>query len=219
MNYPMSILILATFPLLLAGGAPQQGQTAYSFDCAKLSYPSEGCKSYNEMVAKNDSDVMSSIKSASIAYVCFVPDDDEFLITTFGRPEEASYTPKTMNLNILEASDLFSYSDFKNGVIERADATFGKWTKIKNFSMNPSFEGKSGSETNVSISDAEVYYETRFQNLNGTTTTYTLQIRRSTLRFSESFKWPQLAEDRKGTKAPTKAADQFTINGYCTEFQ
>ncbi len=209
--------LLAIIAILPAIGSPQEAQIAYKYDCTQLSYAAPGCKSYNELIASNDSDIISSLKVSGDAFVCFIPDDDEFFVATFTQPAETDYVPTTARPSRLEAPGFFSYSKFKNGVQDSDNTLFGNWVKFKNLAVPQTFSAKDeADQTHANISDSEVAYDASFQNLNNTKTTYALQIRRSTLRFNETYTFPQVATP---TKTAVKSSDRIEANGHCVEFK
>jgi hypothetical protein len=171
------------------------------------------------MISSNDTDVIGSLKSSSDAYVCFIPDEDTFFIVSFKEPGETEYVP-TSTKGLVEAPQFFSLSKFKDGVEDSSMFLFGKWTKFKALSFDPTFAAKDDKDqTHAGISDTEVDYDHTYQNLSGTQTTYALQIRRSTLRFSGTYTFPESPDDSKGSKPPTKSQDRVTENGHCIEFK
>jgi hypothetical protein len=197
--------------------APQQESTpSYRYDCAKLAYVSLGCTSFKEMVEKNDFDILLALKNSTNTYVCFIPNEDEFLVAAFGLPADSDFNPGTVR-GMLVAPDIFSYYRFKNGVEDSSDTVFGNWTKVKGF--KPSFRSDKDIKTShASVDDSEVVYDRTYANLNGTETTYTVRIRRSTLRFNESYDAPETPVPTKG--APnTKPVRRYSDNGYCAEFK
>lgn len=224
MKHAALILFLVVIPSARAQvikDVPPPANAGYSYDCSKLAYVSLGCTSFKEMVDKNDPDILSALKYSTNTYVCFIPNEDEFLIAAFGVPADSDFTPDTRR-SLLVAPDIFSYYRFKNGIEDSSDMVPGKWTKFKGITMNPSFASEQEIKTShASVSGSEVAYDHTYTNLNGTQTTYTLQIRRSTLRFNESYDAPDKpTAAAKGASTPnTKPIHRFSDNGYCAEFK
>jgi len=201
----------------------QEAQIAYQYDCTKLAYASAGCDSYNQMIKSNDSDVISSLKTSTDAYVCFVEDEDEFFIVSFTEPEDSEYSSSPTTRSLLQSSGAFSYSKYKDGVQNDLGFLFGKWSKVKGLSTSATYLAKdSAGQSHAAVTENEVSYDNTFKNLNDTTTTFALQIRRSTLRFNETYTFPQPATPSRktGTTAPhSQSQDQITQNGRCVEFK
>jgi|SRR5580704_4027882 hypothetical protein len=204
---------------------PPPPNAAYSYDCSKLPSPSEGCKSFNEMIENDDQDVTSALKTpGGVAYACFLPGEDEFLIVSFGTPQESLYAPATTpgaSKNILKTLDSFVYLRFTKGVQNTSNVIFGNWIKYKSLpDLKPSFSGKADeSKSRADVNDSEVEYSYTFDNLRGTKTTYSLQIRRSTLRFNETFDVPEISQAKNANTIQNKSVNRYTNSGYCSMFQ
>jgi hypothetical protein len=208
--------------IVSAQNAQPTTNVGYIYDCQKLPYTSVGCDSFNDMVRSNDTQIMSALKKSTTAFVCFIPDEDEFFIANYTQPKDAAFS-KTSTPDLLQAFGFFLYSRYKQGVASDSGFVFGKWTKSQDDSIPPTFtsdDTKSQPQSRASVDETEIEYNNSFKNLNGTTTTYAFQIRRSTLRFNETYTFPQPAPNTKSTP-PTapKSQDQLTGNGRCVAFQ
>lgn len=216
------VVAAAFFPPAVFAQENQEAQIAYQYDCNKLPYTSLGCNSYNEMIRSNDSDVISALKTSADAYVCFNQEGDEFFIVSFDEPIDSTYAPVSNNRSLLQSPGAFSYSKYKDGVQNDSGFLFGKWSKVKGLSLAPSFVANdTGSQRDASVTENEISCENTFKNLNGTTTTFNLQIRRSTLRFNQTYTFPQPGPARKtavGTTQP-QSHDQVAEDGHCAEFK
>jgi hypothetical protein len=210
------VLGLAVLPFVVTGLT--HAQTAethpYKFDCSTLSYVSAGCASFNEMVAKMDKDILSTL-NGNEAFVCFRPDEDVFFVISFQVPDDSEYSPITLGSR--EAAGVIGYDRFKDGVSEDTDIVFGKWKKLRSTAATPYFASDPKSQSYAAINDTEVSYHASFQNLQNTKTAYDFQIRRSTLRFSETYTFPAERDPKKPASAPTSDRAEYT--GYCTEFK
>ncbi len=197
----------------------------YAFDCTQLSAAnqSQGCDSYNEMVVKADKDITDTFQLSSDVLVCFRPQEDTFFIFSYSVPDDDQYHHSTTVKNKLEADAFLSFSRYKDGVLDDSNSFFGTWTKFVNLSTFPaSFRAKNNDGSYGSIDGSEVSYNSEFKNLNNTKTSYNIQIRLSTLRFSETF----TAEDAapaKSAKSPAPAAaptqSRLGYGGYCAHFR
>jgi len=99
--------------LLFAATALAQGPP-YAYDCSKLSSPSAGCKSYNEMVIANDKQLLSSFRT-NITFVCFRPYQDVFFTLSYGPSQYESFT-KVASTSEYEAPAILVYVRYKDGV-------------------------------------------------------------------------------------------------------
>src|SRR5437879_2842775 len=89
----MRSVFLSLF-LTLFFALPTHAQTIeepFTFNCTTLQAPSEGCKSYNEMVIKKDQELMQFITNESEVYACFRPGNDVFLFLAFKTPGDAKF--------------------------------------------------------------------------------------------------------------------------------
>lgn|GEM_PF-3055732 len=215
------VVIPSTRAQVIKDVPPPPANAGYSYDCSKLAYVSLGCTSFKEMVDKNDPDIVSALKYSTNTYICFIPNEDEFVVAAFGVPADSDFSPGT-GRSLLIAPDIFSFYRFKNGIEDSSDIVTGKWTKFKGLTMNPSFTSEQEIKvSHASVTESEVTYDHTYTNLNGTQTTYTLQIRRSTLRFNESYDAPDKPPaPAKGASTPnTKPIHRFSDNGYCAKFK
>jgi hypothetical protein len=186
---------------------------------------SEGCDSYNEMVLKADKDIADAFDPSitSDVLVCFRPHEDVFFLISYHVPYEADYRPSTTLKTKLEANTYLAFSRYKDGVLEDSSFSYGSWTKYANLpTILPSFRATSNNGSSASIDSSEVSFNTEFKNLNGTNTSYNIQIRLSTLRFSENYT-AQLSAPGKPMKSPpttaTPTESRITYNGYCGHFK
>jgi hypothetical protein len=219
--------------LLAAGSAPgrafaeqepqaSRSETTYVYDCTKLPYVSAGCPSYNEMIAKGDKDLFSLIDGSHV-FACFRPNEDVFFIASLIEPYPGEYTARSATSpNNLQSTGIFSYARFKNGFQEDATALTGLWRKTKLINIATFSAKNDQNTTHATASDTEISYDSSFRSSNNARTVYSLHIRRSTLRFSETYTSGEVAPDGKASKAstqpPTNAPAQLGSSGYCAEF-
>lgn len=171
------------------------------------------CRSYNELASVRDPDLIALLKVPN-SYVCFREADDVFNVIAVDTPPAALFTKiqKTPNLYQVETA-FITYQRFKNGQSDDYQLLIGSWTRVGQdgqlyFSTAPK------QSPSMSVSESEIAYFEGYKNVSGGDTKYTLQIRRSTLRSSESFQWQTPAKDQKST--PNRGTDDIT--GHCITF-
>lgn len=225
MKYVALIALIVATGTLCKAGAQNTPLIKYTFDCTQLSAAnqSQGCDSYNEMVVKADKDITDTFQLSSDVLVCFRPQEDAFFIVSYSVPTDSEYSHSTTVKNKLEAYAFLSFSRYKDGVLDDSNSFFSTWVKFVNLTAFPaSFKAKNKDGSTGSIDSSEVSYNSEFENLNSTKTSYNIQIRLSTLRFSETF----TAEDAappKPAKSPAPAAtptqSRVSYTGYCAQFK
>jgi|SRR5580700_7812787 hypothetical protein len=217
----MRSLFLSLF-LTLSFALPTRAQTIekpYAFNCTTLQLPSEGCTSYNEMIVKKDQELMEFIDNMDHVYVCFRPMQDVFLFFAFKTPGEAKY--KMGSSGYLEADGQMVYFRYTDGLLEDSKIGNGKWTKFS-IKGGPVFFTRGDGEIKSSVSDSEFSVSYTFPNLTHKTTNYSASVRRSTLRFSEEYTFPQTATtSKKGAKQepPPETDDRLSYAGYCAQIK
>jgi len=200
--------------------APPRPEAAY--DCTKLPYASAGCQSYNEMLAKGDKDLLGLINGSHV-FACFKPDEDVFFVVSLIEPYPSEYTARSgASPNNLQSTGSFSYARFKNGVQDDVNTLSGLWRKFKLTNVT-TFSAKDEQNTaHAAANDTEISFDNSLRGSNNTRTVYALQIRRSTLRFSETYTASDVSPDNKPSKTlaqpPTKTQTQVGSGGYCAEF-
>ena len=207
--------------IVISSGALLFAQDTHSVDCAKFNSPA--CTSFNEMLSKGDDEISNAIKTDT-AFVCFREYEDAFLIISFQQPIDRLFRISTPNIST--QSGMVWYLRFKDGVSDDEQVSGGKWKKLQiGDTPSISFASEPGRESSASINDSEVTFSYTFKNLSGTKTEYSLQIRRSTMRFHEIYQWPHQVEEKgKGTKpepatpSEAKGSDRSDNSGYCTRF-
>src|SRR5438445_5590158 len=170
------------------------------FDCSKLPEPSAGCKSYNEMVRSGDKALRSTLNSSTTTFVCFRPYEDVFITISYEAPSYNAFVKNEVS-KLYETSGLLWYARYKQGVLDDSQVAGGKWKKYLRDGQEPSFVPDPKSVATSLISDSEVVFGYTFQNLSSTKTFYRVDLRRSTLRFVETYQWdnPPRAKIKKGS--------------------
>lgn len=150
------------------------------------------------------------------AFVCFRPGEDVFIILSYIPPKPEDFHKDLKYPTVLKSTGLVFYNRYKNGVSEEFQMAVGEWTKVAGVSDVPSFSTTPNEELNASIGESEEELDTKYKNLAGGSTSYSLKIRHSTLRFSELFQWavPKDAKDKENSDR-----GQDSNNGYCAEFK
>ena len=201
---------------------PSRAETSYVYDCTKLPYVSAGCPSYNEMIAKGDKDLFGLINGSHV-FTCFRPNEDVFFVASLIEPYPGEYTARSATSpNNLQSTGIFSYARFKDGFQEEFTTLTGLWRKTKLINV-ATFSAKDDQNgTHAAASDTEISYDNSFRGSNDARTVYALHIRRSTLRFSETYTTAAVAPAHKAgkvpTQPPTNAPAQLGSSGYCAEF-
>jgi hypothetical protein len=193
-------------PLLLwvvlqsSPGQPVQFANPLLADCSG-ERDTQGCKSFNELVEAKDDTVLKSINHDS--YVCFRSEADVFSIISFHQATSDKFN-----------FPMVGFHFFKNGNLDDFKAAYGKWRRQSEGSFI--FEDAKAPPSkqitfkgHASITDDEVTFRYSFENLNSKTTDYAIQIRRSTLRFTERYEAPN-------GKDKTYSTDTFT--GHCVAY-
>src|ERR1700681_1382289 len=86
----LAVKLIVLYLLFAAASALAQS-SIYAYDCSKLTSPSPGCKSYNEMVFASDKQLLS-IFETDIAFVCFRPSQDVFFTLSYAQPRYEEFT-------------------------------------------------------------------------------------------------------------------------------
>jgi hypothetical protein len=174
------------------------------------------------MVAKGDKDLLGLINGSHV-FACFKPDEDVFFIVSLVEPYPSEYTARSRaSANELQSTGIFSYARFKNGVQDDANTLTGLWKEVK-LTRVATFSAKDEqSATHAAANDTEISYANSVRSPDNTYTVYALQIRRSTLRFSETYTASEAPPEGKPNKPPThpqpKPQTRTGSNGYCAEF-
>ena len=106
------------------------------------------------------------------------------------------------------------YHLFKKGVLDDFQVAYGKWTKQSDGSVDFEETKPPPSEQLVfnahsSVTEGNVTFSYSFENMAGKKTEYSVKIQRSTLRFVETYQWP----NQRG-----KGEEPNTYSGYCVSY-
>jgi hypothetical protein len=145
------------------------------------------------MLAAKDKDVVTALGPRYQAYVCFRSGEDIFTIVSFSKPLSWLLRRVTKTGVPWGQPGTASVARYKDGLSDDYRAFFGKWTKQESDTggMFVGMEISASDKTQgITITDSEVVATYKWINLNNTTTTYTLKIRRSTKRGSETIQAP-----------------------------
>lgn len=171
------------------------------------------------MVTSKDTELISQITSAQQVYVCFRPAEDVFMLFDFNEPGVLQYH-KTAE-GYFEAYGHIFYKRYKDGLLEESRTATGTWLKA-GVEDSGDFITPDKNQVHSSIGDSEVSVTYEFPNLHHTITNYSVSLRRSTLRFSEEYTFPQTPiVTKKGVKQdpPPPGDDRLSYTGYCAHIK
>jgi hypothetical protein len=160
------------------------------------------------MISRKDKDIIGSVTNAS-ATACFRTGEDVFFIIDYRIPPDGVFTKSKEA--VLQASGYVFYSRYKEGVLDNIEVVAGLWIKRPDELSFSSTPGGSLDSAQENVSDTEIQFNYSFENLSKTQTTYSTQIRRSTLRFVEEYRWGKNDKDNTSGESSNR--------GYCTEFK
>jgi hypothetical protein len=188
----VSIVLLLVLACFAQKQPPASPRSQAQVSCGT----SKGCATFAEMLRNNDPDFRNLTSADYMAFVCFVDKEDRFFVVGFDAslllwdvdPERSAFE---------RADGLFTFTDYQDGFANRSELETVLWRRrILKYRHKPEEEWQraelSPKEKGkvVSINDAEVNYLTTFSNGRNEQVQYSMQIRRSTLRFQETFKLP-----------------------------
>jgi hypothetical protein len=214
--------ICAALAVILVAAAIS-GAAQQLADCAQIKSP--GCKSFNEMLTNRDPDIVEAIKQPNyITYVCFQPNDDAFTMLTFSLPtnkwkrtqecweaERKKITNSPACHTGEQGYQTFISSTYRHGLYNDSFELLFTWMRGKSIGTvgQSNYRELAGGRTDgsLAINDTELVLSYNFPNKEGSTTVYSMQLRRATKRFVETF------EPSEG-----KSIMPITVTGYCSEF-
>ena len=168
------------------------------------------------MVAARDKQLLDLLKESN-AFVCFRDGEDVFEVVAFSEPTTIEYVKDPKIRGFARAWGDVTYARFSKGLNEDFRLFLGDWKRRVSATTgelspegSPGFiSDRSDPDTQGIIDESEISLSYTFQNLSKTKTTFYMQIRRSTLRFNESWTYPD--KDNK--------TDNRTENtGHCKTF-
>lgn len=151
----------------------------YSYACS-LPSTEAACKSYNELVTSRDKDLLDVLKMRD-TYVCFRENEDAFSVISLDTPQPLEFKKVLKGFYEAGPSSWVFHLRFKNGQDDKSELLIGKWTKLEPGS-SPFFQTLPKANPSLSAGESAITLLEEFQNLSGGKTTYTLQVRRSTMR-------------------------------------
>jgi hypothetical protein len=176
---------------------------AQTIECSSaLATPS--CRSFAELLRARDKELISSIGPESTLVACFRKSSDVFVTVSFPTDKALVYAEEANHMR--KAAALVEYDRYKDGVSEDEQVYIGNYTRYSYPGMTPSFRSEVDEKDKTrgaSITDSEISIYYTYDNAVGGKTTYSMQIRRSTMRFVETF--------RSGDT-------QTNETGYCKQF-
>jgi len=140
----------------------------------------------------------------SILISCFRKTSDIFITVSFEKQKTLLFTEDAKHVK--RAPGYLSYERYADGVSQDSESFFGTWIQYPYVSMSASFASEpdeKDKKRGAVISDSEIAISYSFENVGGTRTDYSFQIRRSTLRFVETFLFNNM---------------QTHETGYCKQF-
>lgn len=176
-------------------------------DCSQFDF-SQGCRSFNEMVASKDRDVVAVMEGGNESFACFRPDEDVFIIVSFPSFDEKRTVQATPR--IMEHPGSLMYTRFKAGISDDFQYSQGTWRRFTNLPSDYTNFYSLPKFPNASIDNSEISIAYTYDNIGGRKTDYSFKIRRSTLRFVEVFEIPS---DKKDDKSVT----QIKVSGHCSQ--
>jgi hypothetical protein len=119
--------VLAVF--FLVGSALSQDKVP-PHDCDKVS-SSPACKSFNKLLEKGDRDLVNATSGPNQAVVCFRPDEDTFVLVSYGRVEDRSFLAGP-GPNLERSSAMVTAMVYKNQRSDDLRGWAGYWQKQTN---------------------------------------------------------------------------------------
>jgi hypothetical protein len=157
-------------------------------DCAKFNSP--GCRSFNELVASKDRDILSTINSTSaVARVCFIEGTDSFIIVSYTVPPKSLWR-KSEDGTTNTAGPLFwFFTQYDDGIYVNSLLFETIWTTLGDngdWTANGRVVPKGIESLSISADQITVSLTTN-SDKSRTPTTYELSMTASTGRFKATF--------------------------------
>lgn len=170
------------------------------------------------MVLGNDKDILETLNSSTHAFVCFRPAEDVFIILSYNVPyiELAKHSSKVAAV----VAGTVEYRRYKSGISDDAYIAHGFWMNSPTGDV-PTFASPLSMPVQASVNNGELAFSFSFENRSHNKTLYSIQLRRSTLRFNEQYRWDEDIKEPapKGTRDTTfrNIQDGADYNGYCAQ--
>ena len=165
------------------------------------------CRSFQELVAAKDKDLLTEFAHEPQVNICFRPNEDVFFDLWFVEPDTAAF-PLAWQENakaVLEPRfTMYGQAQFlyyKNGVWDEDHclAVSGKWSSFDKktiYRFDGSHKGETG-KYEFTIVDSRFIVSESFKNEAGSETTHTFTLQRSTGRFTETYQWESLGKPQR----------------------
>ena len=178
------------------------------------------------MITAADPDIISATQSRT-AIACFRDYADKFFIVAYSVPMyDVEFRPTKIE-GWLQAYGTAIFSSYADGNSDDYRLVRGSWSKSKDDAIGEAmFESFKGPPQmmQVQITPSEIGLAFQFQNLANTTTSRTIQIRRSTLRYSDTLDAPDTVtpKGKASAKAPAPppaapVTTRTTFSGHCVK--
>jgi hypothetical protein len=194
-SFCLTLTLLMSFSMAQAQQKPPENSQlprkseAPTVTCSEAQ-TSKACSSFKQLLEADDQDILE-IFSLRPSYVCFRSNDDAFLIFTVVEPFESEWKKSDHGVGQIQKyeSDAYLY-EFRDGVSYMTHYAREYWRRIVP-ALGPEYHYQATQGTDkglyINIDDTEISIDYPFKNQNGGTTHYSLTIRRSTGRFTETF--------------------------------
>jgi hypothetical protein len=182
----LAYIILAVLIMPQSQAPSSSTATSPKIPPADCSIEPGSCAMFNQMLAANDEDFAGLQVKENTTYVCF--ERQEFFAISFNNPAERR------NPNVAEQQGGFMlFQSYADGVSRDNKSLFFTW-----YLNRSETHGSPDDENNDSyIDDREVTFVYDFSNIAKAVTTRTIKIRRSTLRFADTFLTPDAKGDSR----------------------
>jgi len=152
----------------------------------------KACSSFKQLVDAHDKDILDAISSPPL-YVCFRPNEDTFFMLHFEEPRNYGWKADSEGGEGGEKQQFpssVSFATYRDGIMDDFEGNYGYWWRSDSNDDTGLFHTESTAVFKgfkVTIAGSEISVQDPFMNQNGGITRYSLTIRRSTGRFSETF--------------------------------
>jgi hypothetical protein len=204
-------LLFITLAVLASAQVPAADhQKNVGIDCSILEN-AKGCNSYNEMFVAKDKDLLESFDYDE-AYVCFPEYFDDFFIIAFSQPLPRDFQALVKGIKApLLFPGYIVFKSYRSGVSDDTKNVIGNWQRWNEDTI--AFEGKN-KNASATVVDSEISIDISFKNVAGGTTDHDIQVRRSTLRFTDKMQW----DDPPKTPKSEPDKGSTSQSGHCKLF-
>ena len=163
------------------------------------------------MFIARDRDLLESFDYDE-AYVCFPEYFDEFFVIAFSEPLPRDFHPTAKDAKGTPTlPGYIVFKSYRNDVSDEVKSIIGNWQKWSGDAI--AFQGVN-KKASATVLDSEVSVDISFGNVAGGTTDHSIQVRRSTLRFTDKMQWDN------PSKTPKSQPDKGSTSqsGHCKLF-